>query len=119
MKDLYFLNKKKIEYKSILNELTNIDTDLYTLDEAYIENGTVFIHGRFKTEVTDAKDYQVFPIKYRPRTLINGTLGCSWEMSDIYKIGYVRVGADGILGVWIDNLVGRERFNIQYPLKVE
>ena len=101
-----------------MNELTNIDTDCYTLDEAYIENGIVFIHGRFKSEITGAKDYQVFPVKYCPRTLINGTFGCSWAIDDIYKIEYVRVDRDGILGVWINNLAGREHFNIQYPLKV-
>ena len=128
MKDYYLLNKKKIEYKSILKELTNVetkyytiyaDTDVYTINDAYIENGIIFLKGYFKTGIYTEKKYIVFPEKYKPRTLVNGTFCCSWTMDDISKIGYVRVDTDGTLGVWIDKLVGNEYFNIQYPLKVE
>lgn len=119
MKDLYFVEKKKIEYKNILNELTNIDTEHYTIDEAYIENGTVFVHGRFKSGIASAGDYQVFPAKYRPRALINGTHGCSYSTANVTKVNYVRVEANGIFSVWLSDLNAREHFNIQYPLKID
>lgn len=119
MKDMYFVNKEYLKYQNILNELTNRETDYYSITNAFVENGTVFIKGIVKTGASGWKDFQVLPNKYTPREVTMGSWCVSGSMNDILKIGTIRVDTSGNISLWLNNVESTEHFSIQYPLKVE
>ena len=119
MKDMYFVNKEYLKYRNILNELTNRETDYYSITNAFVENGIVFIKGIVKTGVVGFKDFSALPNKYAPREVVMGNWGVSGSMNDILKIATVRADTHGNISLWLNNLESTEYFSIQYPLKVE
>ena len=119
MKDLYFLNKDYFKKKDIFNELSNIETDYYTIHQAFVLGGMVHIRGRFKPDIAGNKNYKLLPTRYAPEDIAIGNMSFSYSMDNITRIGFVTIGIDGKIDVWINNVIGGENFIIQYPLKVE
>ena len=119
MKDLYFVSKDYLKYRNILNELTNRETDYYSITNAFVENGIVFIKGIVKKGVAGWKDFSVLPNKYAPREVTMGSWCVSGSMNNILKIGTIRADTSGNISLWFNNLESTEHFSIQYPLKVE
>ena len=105
--------------KSILKELTNVETEYYTIYDAWIENGSVYIHGTIKANVNGEKYYNLLPNKYSPREIIYASYGCSNSIDNITRIGYIRIESNGQLSLWLQNANAREHFTFVYPLKVQ
>ena len=118
MKKFHFINKDYLKKKDILKELSNIETNYYSITNAFIENGIVFIKGIVKSGVNGWKDFSVLPNKYAPREVTMGSWCVSGLMNDLLKIGTIRADSSGNISVWISDLGSTEHFTIQYPLKV-
>ena len=119
MKDMYFVNKDYLKYRNILKELTNKETDYYSITNAFVENGIVFIKGIVKKGVAGWKDFSVLPNKYAPREVTMGSWCVSGSMDDLLKIATIRADTSGNISLWLNNVESTEQFSIQYPLKVE
>ena len=118
MKDMYFVNKDYLKYRNILKELTNKETDYYSITNAFVENGIVFIKGIVKKGVAGWKDFSVLPNKYAPREVTMGSWCVSGSMDDLLKIATIRADTSGNISLWLNNVESTEHFSIQYPLKV-
>lgn len=119
MKKFHFINKDYLKKKDILKELSNIETDYYSITNAFVENGIVFIKGIVKKGVAGWKDFSALPNKYAPREVTMGSWCVSGSMDDLLKIGTIRADTSGNISLWLNNVESTEHFSIQYPLKVE
>lgn len=113
------VTKDYLKKKDFLTELSNIETSYYSITNAFIENGVVYIKGTFKSGVVGWKEFPLLPSKYAPRQSTMGAWGVSNSFNNLARIGCVRVETTGSIILWVNNLESTENFNIQYPLKVE
>ena len=121
MKDLYFLNKKAIEYKDIINELNFPDSSksYFEISRAYIKNGFVFMDIAVRKGWNGVYNEIIIPQKYRPVEKIFGVATYHATGSDNGKIQNFFINSSGQLYIWVrENLNNDEPVQIMYPLNI-
>ena len=102
-----------------MGELLEYDKTYFQVDEAYVENGVVYIKGLIKANFDINISRTVIPEEYVPRTTTYGWPTYWASSSNVGKIFNVNIRPNGELYVWANKMNNNEIFSIQYPLKVK
>lgn len=108
-------------YKNILNELLSTNNDYFYIENAYIENGIVFINGRVKKGIAGApSNINFIPLQYAPKEYVCASIIYNSSDSDNGKIQIFRIYNTGKYDMWITNALDYDEiFQFMYPLKTE
>lgn len=110
----------KNSYHNFTNEITNNDNELFSISNAYYENGVVYLEGTIKAGWSGDKQKTMIHLKYCPRYITFVTLSFTSTNSDQNKISSMYITDNGNVYAWIvDGLSYNERFSAIYPLKSE
>ena len=108
----------KNSYHNFTNEIINNDNELFSISNAYYENGVVYLEGTIKAGWYGDKQKTMIPLKYCPRYITFVTLSFTSTNSDQNKISSMYITDNGNVYAWIvDGLSYNERFSAIYPLK--
>lgn len=108
----------KFEYRSLMNEITILDSSAASVIYAYTENGTVLIAFSLRPGVRGAIQIAKINAQFTPRTFVGGTYVCLSSGMDRDKIASAYIDDQGKVTVWfLEDLSYGERLTFVYPLR--
>lgn len=108
----------KIKYRSIVDQITILDSSAASVIYAYVENGIVLIAFSLRPGVHGSIQIAKVNSQFAPRTFAGGTYICLSSGVDRDKIPSAYIGAEGNITVWfLEDLSYGERLTFVYPLR--